>query len=241
MDRGQGLLSPYRALSKDKRYGTALWDVPSAARVGSGGAVEVYWEASSERPFELWSTYKITAHTEVELTVAVRAQTLLPGFEVFVASYFSEAFTNAVVYAVDGEQTDTQGKFVSALKGEGEWQLFPRDAEVTALVRDGRWKQPPSPVDWTIRSNFAAPVAARQQGEGGPVSALVYAPETECFAVSTPYQEEPHNSLYFSLFGRTLQPGETGVARMRVRLLRVSMSAMEPLVSRLVQSIPPLP
>jgi hypothetical protein len=42
------------------------------------------------------------------------------------------------------------------------------------------------------------------------------APPEDCFAVLTPYGEEGHRSLYLSLFGRDLKPGETARARARL-------------------------
>jgi hypothetical protein len=45
---------------------------------------------------------------------------------------------------------------------------------------------------------------------------LISSPK-DCFAILTPFQTEPHYSMYLSLFGRDLKSGET--ARARTRLL----------------------
>jgi hypothetical protein len=42
------------------------------------------------------------------------------------------------------------------------------------------------------------------------------APPEDCFAVMTPYAGEGHRSLYLSLFGKDIQPGETALARARL-------------------------
>jgi len=38
----------------------------------------------------------------------------------------------------------------------------------------------------------------------------------DCFAVLTPYEAEPHRSMYVSLFGKDLKAGETARARARL-------------------------
>jgi hypothetical protein len=41
-------------------------------------------------------------------------------------------------------------------------------------------------------------------------------PPQDCFAVLTPFEAEPHRSMYLSLFGRDLKAGETARARARL-------------------------
>jgi len=55
----------------------------------------------------------------------------------------------------------------------------------------------------------------RRHGASG-LTAVLMAPAEDCFAVSTPHQREGHYSLYLSLFGRTIQAGETARARARL-------------------------
>lgn len=49
--------------------------------------------------------------------------------------------------------------------------------------------------------------------------AAIMAPPGDCFAVSTPHDQEPHYSMYLSLFGRDVEPGQTLTARSRLCLL----------------------
>jgi hypothetical protein len=41
-------------------------------------------------------------------------------------------------------------------------------------------------------------------------------PPQDCFAVLTPFETEPHHSMYLSLFGKDLKAGETARARARL-------------------------
>jgi len=38
----------------------------------------------------------------------------------------------------------------------------------------------------------------------------------DCFAIFTPFQTEPHYSMYLSLFGRDLRAGQTAETRTRL-------------------------
>ena len=77
----------------------------------------------------------------------------------------------------------------------------------------------PNPVDWALRPALAAPLGLRRDAASG-LTALVMALPKDCFAVSMPYSEEGHRSLYLSLFGRDLKNGETATARARLVIAR---------------------
>ena len=62
---------------------------------------------------------------------------------------------------------------------------------------------------------LAAPLALRRDAKRG-LTAVIMAPAGDCFAVSMPYGEDGHRSVYLSLFGRDLKAGETASARARM-------------------------
>jgi len=92
--------------------------------------------------------------------------------------------------------------------------MFPRDAAVVPIIRDGRWQLEPNPVNWTIMPRFSSPLCLRRGAANGLV-AIVMAPPEDCFAVGTPCEGETHYSLYLSRFGRDIKAGETAKARTR--------------------------
>ena len=145
-------------------------------------------------------------------------------FESFLASYFAEGFTNSCVYA----QSTAQPKLEAADRGYGIWQAFPRDDQAVSIIQDGRWKILPNPVDWVIRPHLAKPLGVRRCPANG-VSVLLMSPPRDCFAVLTPFEAEPHRSLYLSLFGKDLKAGET--ARALARLMIASNLADTEIVS----------
>jgi hypothetical protein len=211
LDSSMGLFGHYRVFSSNKRYGTAAWDWPSEAKLRRDGSVEVRWPSAEDRPFELRAVYRWAAPNILDLETSVQARTNLAKFESFLASYFAEGFTNSCVYA----QTTTQPGLEAADRNYGIWQAFPRDDQAVSIIQDGRWKILPNPVDWVIRPHLAKPLGVRRCPANG-VSVLLMSPPRDCFAVLTPFEAEPHRSLYLSLFGKDLKPGETARARARL-------------------------
>jgi len=206
-----GLLNFYRVFTTNHRYGEAMRSLPSEAVLEAPDTLRVHWPATEELPFDLTGVYHWVAQDTVDLETTVEAKIDLPDFEIFLSSYLSPEFPGSFVYA----KTDTGNKFIGAEPEHGVWQVFPRDAAAVKIVKDGRWDIPPSPVDWAVRPEFAAPIICRRNEKYGVTVAMMAHPE-DCFAVFTPNYGEGHYSMYFSLFGKTLKPGEKINARIRM-------------------------
>lgn len=203
LTKSPGLLSHYRLLDADARYGTAAWDWASSAKLLADGAVEVSWQADAEHPFDVKALYRWSASNALDVMTTVTARKDLRKFESFLASYFN-GFPKSQVFAKGGGQPE----FVEAEKTKGDWHAFPRDDEAAKIIGDGRWKRTPHPVDWTIRQPMAAPLGMRRDEVSG-WTALIMARPQDCFGVLTPFGEEGHRSLYLSLFGRDVKSGGT--------------------------------
>ena len=211
LDSSMGLFGHYRVFSANQRYGTAAWDWPSDAKLRPDGSVEVRWPSADDRPFELRAVYRWSAPNTLDLETSVLARTNLAKFESFLASYFAPGFTNSAVYA----RSNGQPQLLVADKTAGVWQAFPRDDQAVSIIQDGRWKFPPSPVDWAIRLRLAKPLGIRTC-KVSDLHAVVMSLPSDCFAVLTPFEGEGHRSLYLSLFGKDLKAGETAMARARL-------------------------
>jgi hypothetical protein len=213
LDSSMGLFGHYRVFSTNKRYSTAAWDWPSEAELHPDGSVEVHWPPAEDRPFELRAVYRWAAPDTLDLETIVQAKADLPKFESFLASYFSEGFTNSAVFV----SSNSQPRFEVAGKTYGVWQAFPRDDQAVAIIQDGRWKIPPNPVDWVIRPFLARPLAIRACPANG-LRAVIMSPPSDCFGVLTPFEGEGHRSMYLCLFGRDLKAGETARALARLMI-----------------------
>ena len=212
VDASMGLFSHYRLFTKNHRYGVGAWDLPSDAVLQADGSVKVTWPATDQMPFTLGAVYRWVGPATMDLETTVTARTRLEQFESFMASYFAPAFTNSLVWS-KGEPA-----WMPAKQADGVWMTFGRDSGVWGMIRDGRWKIEPNPVDWVERPAYHAPVGLRR-APGAGVMAAIMAPPEDCFAVSTPHDQEPHYSMYLSLFGRDVEPGQTLTARSRLCLL----------------------
>jgi hypothetical protein len=209
-----GLLSVYRLLTADARYGTAAWDWPSQSRLLADGAVEVRWLPDKDHPLEITAIYRWTAPNVLDFEATVIPQQDMPRFELFLASYF-DGFPASYVYVRERPEAGAKPGLLEARKADGDWLAFPRDDDAARIIQDGRWKRPPNPVDWKIMPHLAAPLGLRRDAKGG-LAALLMAPAGDCFAVSTPYGEEGHRSVYLSLFGVDLKAGRAASARARL-------------------------
>jgi len=209
-----GICSHYRLLDAENRYGVAAWEWTGKAELLDDGGVKALWTRDEVHPFDLQAVYRWhDADTLDVLTTAVAAKRLRR-FEVFLASYF-QGFADSFVYVRGCPETGGVPGFFKAEQKNGVWQMFPRDETVVEMIRDGRWSRPPHPVDWAIMPNFAYPLAIRRDAETGLVAIVMSRPE-DCFAIATPYSGEGHRSIYFSLFGRDMEPEQPVTARVRL-------------------------
>lgn len=203
-----GIFSYYRVFTTNQRYGHAAWDWPSVSKLLPDGAVQIVWPAEPEHPFEMTATYRLSGDATIDLETVIKAQTDLPHFEVFLASYLHEAFPVSRVYVGQNPKTKDKPGFLAAEKSFGDWQMFPRAEDVLPIIHDGRWEKEPNPVKWAIMPCMAVPIGVRQTASADLTVVLMASPEG-CFAISTPYEGEGHYSMYLSLFGRDVRAGQT--------------------------------
>lgn len=221
-----GVFSPYRVFTTGRRYGDAARDWPTTTRLSNDGAVEVHWPSAEGHPLEMTAIYRWTASDALDFDVSVKPQMPMPKFELFLSSYFAKGFL-ASVYAAGPDSSGEKGALVPVDRNPqsgGGYVMFPLDEAAIALVRDGRWRIPPSPVDWAIERRLAGALAIRRDKGLGLTAALMVSPEA-CFAVSCPWNPDGpdasgYRSLYFSLFGQDLRGGQTVHARCRLVLAR---------------------
>lgn len=214
LDRSMGILSFYRVFTTGKRYGAGAWEWPATAKLLSDTAVQVTSPATADRPFEMSATYRWKDRQTLDVETVVTAHKDLSKFESFLASYLDAAFPSPFVYVKENPESGGRPGFLAAKKSFGDWQMFPRDAQVVPIIQDGRWQLEPNPVNWTIMPRLASPLCLRR-GAATNLTVIVMAPPEDCFAVATPCEGEAHYSLYLSRFGRDIKAGETVKARTR--------------------------
>ena len=225
-DRKLPLMSHYRLFTTAARYGNAARDWHTETRLLPDGAVEAVFRPEEDYPFAMTAVFRLAEADVIDVETTVTAKEELPRFEVFLSNYFGEGY-DASVYVIHSLRSPGKPFFVRADHNplvEGNYLLFPRDRESVLTVFDGRWEQPPHSVEWCITRYLAAPVGLRRHKETG-LTAVVMAAAEDCFAIATPYNQDPpdgvanHRSLYLSLFGGDVAKGETVRAVSRLQIL----------------------
>jgi hypothetical protein len=182
--------------------GTYTFD--TAGKLSLGGEAVMRWLATPARPFEHLARYAFPKPNEVALQVSVVARAEWVDFEVQIASYLDPAFPVAEVFAANNT-------WVSSPPRIGVWHAFPRDADPTAIIHDGCWKQGGAPVTFAMREPYAAPLSIRRHADG-KFAAVFRSDPQDAFALYTARDGDPHFSSYHALFGRTILAGTTATA-----------------------------
>ena len=215
---GEGLFNHYRVFTVGKRYGYGARHWPSRAEHHPDGSIEVIWDVTAERPFELRGIYSWVTPNTIDLVTVVRAEAKLDAFEVFLGSYYQSPFIDSRVWATCDPRGADQEGFVSADEELGVWLAFPRDQQGVDIINDGRWDLEPHPLPWTIMPNYALPLAVRRDPSSG-LTVITMTQRADCFGIFTPYGEEKHYSNYLSFFGRDIEAGESARAHSRLVVL----------------------
>ena len=139
-----GILSPYRMLTSDARFGTAAWDWASKSEVLADGAARVRWSPDKEHPLEMTGVYRWSADDTLDLDLTVKPQRDLRRFELFLASYFN-GFPASLACVQQAASASGAGQFMEAVKAGGDWQTFPRDDAAAAIYRRRSLESPAEP------------------------------------------------------------------------------------------------
>ena len=218
-----GLLSYYRLLSRDARWGEDFRSWPKSARVLDGGALEITWPPAADHPVELRATYRWKSPNTLDLETTLRPQQQMADVEVFLSSYFAGGFRSRV-YVSAPRHTGGEPHFLPLDANPftvGTYLAFPRDLRAAQLIYDGRWERGRNPVQFSVNRFLAAPLALKVHPDNGLTCVFMSRPD-DCFAIEAPYDQTPpdgvaaHYSLYLSFFGRDLEAGQTARALMRL-------------------------
>lgn len=217
------MLAPYRLLSRSAWMGEAR-EMPHRARPIEDG-IEIVWDASLTHQATLGMRITIQEPAHIDTTVSVVGHAFYPDYEVFISAYFREGFRSGAYLApVSGESPTT----VVQLQPESNplfremYLAFPRDERAANIVTDGRWQRGRHHTRFLPARYYGLPLGFYGQRDG-PLDVLFMGPPSDVFAVNMAYfTDDPldhvgqHNSLYLSLFGRDLHPGERWQTKVRL-------------------------
>jgi hypothetical protein len=207
-----GLLTPYRFLTPQKRYGFGSWEWPRTGKVLPDGSAELQWQPAADRPFAFSTHYHWKSADTLDFTLSFTPQVNLEKFELFLGSYFRnfkrvKAFVEKAGNGAPGLDTVSDRR--------GGFQFFPRGEDIMPMVNDGRWNYPPYPIKWDVREPLAAPLGMMAEPNSG-VTVLLMSPPDDCFALSATKPSWGQGAYYLSLFGKDVAGGQTVVAHVRL-------------------------
>lgn len=214
VDRGM-LLALYRLLSRSAWMGEAR--VMSHTVTPTEDGIELVWAPGLAHQARLSARFAIREPACVDCIIDVVGCAYYPDYEVFVSNYFASTLrSGGYVRPVPGEGDES----VVQVQPEANpvfremYVAFPRDEPAAHLITDGRWQRGRHFTRFLPARYYGLPLGFYSQREG-PVDVLVMGLPRDTFAVSMAYAtDDPadrvgqHNSLYLSLFGRDLHPGE---------------------------------
>lgn len=217
------MLAPYRLLARGAWMGEARVMPHRAEPTGDG--IDIVWGASLQHQATLRLRITFPEPGAIDVAIDVTGHALYRDYELFMSSYFREGFrSGAYVAPVLGEAADR----VVQLRPEANplfremYLAFPRDERAANIVTDGRWQRGRHHTRFLPARYYGLPLGFYGQRDG-PLDVLFMGSPEDVFAVNMAYAtEEPddhvgqHNSLYLSLFGRDLHPGERWQTRVRL-------------------------
>ncbi len=228
------LMLPYRLLSRNGWHGEAR-ELSHTMTVLQDG-IECRWAPSIAHPAELIFQARTVGEGIFDLTFRIAALQKLVDYELFVSQYFDGSFQGGTyVQSLPGESGPVEGwtqVFPDSNPIYREMYIaFPRDERGAGMICDGRWQRGRHFTRFVPCRYYADPFGFYYDANSG-LSVSLMGERENCYAVSMAYHaEDPndhvgqHNSLYVSLFGRDIQPGETAVARLRLTVERCGKDA----------------
>ena len=185
-----------------------------------GDAVVVRWKPSEEVNATLSARYQLVqSDSAVDVEFAAELEQDYPGFELFIANYFTPQFRPR--YAVADNLTHPEGVFWYQKQwyGDGENELWARDEAAEGTFADGRWIDG-YPLNWRRGPQYAYPLMTQEHRNGlanekGAI--VIMARRPDCYGISG--FNSYHNSQYLHLGGNDARAGERVAFVVRMVLL----------------------
>jgi hypothetical protein len=213
-DSAAGSLTPFRVLARDA-YLTELRATPATCRLTDDG-VRVEWEPCLEHQARVSVTYDASRANTMDITIEVRGYGYYRDYELLFSHYTSAPFHAGCWVKSQGEPEAIMVEDNPVY--HGLYNFFPRDLHAAQMFYDGRSER--GRWCWQVAMGrfYGLPLVFSHNGEVEQI--LCGLPEDVC-AVGLTYRGDAndgvasHKSMYLSLFGRDLNPGQTWRTRIR--------------------------
>lgn len=223
VDTGMAL-APYRLLARDAWMGEVR-QMAHTATIGNG--MHVSFAPSFIHQAALDFRVSMTRPDALDVTVDIRPCTTYLDYELLISAYLAEGFRPGAYIGPGVRGIPATPKQVRPTHDpvyEDMYVAFPRDERSAALLSDGRWQRGRHFTRFAPVRYHAAPVAFSAH-EDSELDVLLMGPPQDVFTVSMAYHaDDPaddvgqHRSLYLSLLGRDIHPGERLRTSFRLQL-----------------------
>lgn len=214
VDTGMAL-APYRLLARDSWMGEVRQMLHE--RTISDGGVSVAFGPGFSHQAELRFRVELNRPDAIDVSVDLRPFAAYPNYELLISAYLAYGFRPGAYIGpgVRGETVDpVQVRPVHSSVYENMYVAFPRDEASAAIISDGRWQRGRHHTRFAPLRYYALPVAFSAH-EPSALDVLLMAPPEDVFSVAMAYHSDnpaddvgQHRSLYLSLFGRDITPGQ---------------------------------
>ncbi len=219
--RHQGHLNLYRVYGASETFGSLRDEHAHVEHLEDGARLT--WEATEERPARFVATWRISPPAQIDVTIEATATRAIKNFEVLPATYVPHGILKGIYLEEEGKPALTT--FRPEPGRHEAYEFYPhgekaRDAQENTGRIHSSWKWPTE-----LREEVAAlPIVFGgnddfhiiQFASPGETSGVCTTPTPESGDPNTDWTNvEKHSALYFSLFGRDVEAGETVVARIR--------------------------
>lgn len=214
VDRGMAL-APYRLLARSAWMGEVREMAHTVAPTDDG--IVVTFQPTAAHHARLQVTVSFLDPDSIDCTVDITSHAYYPDYELMISAYFAEGLRPGAYIGPGVRGVTTEAEQVAPVESpiyRDMYVAFPRDERAANLLNDGRWQRGRHFTRFTTARYYGLPVGVYAHEDSGLNVLLMGRPE-DVFAVSMAYHSDnpldnvgQHRSLYLSLFGRDIHPGQ---------------------------------
>ncbi len=230
-------LHSYRLLARNEWLGQGD-DLPMRGQIQDHYPT-ITWPAVPQHRVQTSARYLLAPPNAVDVELTFRFEAAFADYEAFWSHYFTPgnqpyAFPSRP-YAKAGPAAAQMLPLMEAPLYKGCYLSFPRDIRAASLLCDGRWEKGKySPVLWAKTRYLGLPMVLFARPQGDEACVVMADPRT-CFALGTVYKSDDpkdsvanHHSVYASLLGHDVKPGDVVRSRLSLALIRWTGKEDEP-------------
>ena len=179
--------------------------------------IVVQFQPTAAHHAQLQVTVSIAEEDSIDCTIDVTSHAYYPDYEVMISAYFAEGLRPAVYIGPGVRGATTELEWVAPVENpvyRDMYLAFPRDERAASLLSDGRWQRGRHFTRFAGARYYGLPLGVYAHDDSDLDVLLMGRPE-DVFAVSMAYHSDnplddvgQHRSLYLSLFGRDIYPGQ---------------------------------